>query len=365
MCSDFQLLYDYLVDTDSTNSLQNQRLASGGFCVFQNIHAFNTRLGLVPLPHPLPKLPESTPNRRFSQSPRAFARLKISPKLDGTEGKASLESAANSWGSTSHLPIIKAFRQFESDNAPANGKSSISDARKISWIVVYFMLQHLKSLVDPPYNVSRADEATYPICSQVIAKVAAPWVDMSSYRRFTEDLLRSTLSESSVDSGSKSRSTASSLMITPDCQSDNYIKHMEVSTTSWRQTLAIKEPSAAAFKELERLHGAPKKTQRRGGIAQLGPYLRKRASIIGTKSIASSSDSRPQTRNFSSSGLGINVARISGSQRASTIVDDDYDDFVARLVNPRPGTGATIRPLPEEENDKKVDRRFTMMSQSS
>jgi hypothetical protein len=361
MCSDFQLLYDHLVDTDSTNSWQQQRPASGGFCVLQNTEAFNKRHGLVPLPHPLPKLPEPAPNRRFSQSQKALARLKLSPKLGEVGGKSSLKSEANSWGPTSHLPIIKAYQQFESDNAPSTGKSNVSDARKISWIVVYFMLQHLKSLLDPPYNVTRADEATYPICSKIISKVAAPWVDRSAYRSFTEDLFRSPLSESSMDSGSKSRSTASSVMITPDCQSDNYIKHMEVSTTSWRQTLAVKEPSTAAFKELEKLYGVPKKSQRRG-ITQLGPYLKKRASIIGTKSMSSgSSDSRAETRSVGD-GLGINAARNSGSQRTSTIVDED---LVARLVSPRPGTSGTIKPPSAEEKDKKAARRFTVISQSS
>jgi hypothetical protein len=358
MCSDFQLLYDYLVDIDSTNSLNQQTLASGGLCVFQNIQAFNKRHGLIPLPHPLPKLPEA-PNWRFSHSQRALSRLKSSPKLEATGSKASLESATNASGSMAQVPIIKAYRKFESDNLPSNGKSSILDARKISWIVVYFMLQHLKALLDPPFNVSRADEATYPICSQVISKVAAPWVDRSAYRPFTEEDLRSPLSESSVGSGSISQSTASSLMIAPDCQSDNYIKHMEISTTSWRQSLAMKEPSTAAFKELEKLHGVRKKPQRRGGIAsQIGPYLRKRASFMGTSSI--SSDSRPPTRAFS--GLSMNVERNCASQRMSAVVDDD---LVARLVNPRPGTSGTILPPSAEEKKRKASRRITMMSQSS
>jgi hypothetical protein len=257
------------------------------------------------------------------------------------------------------MPIIKAYQQFESDNAPSAGRSCILDARKISWILVYFMFQHLKSLLDPPFNVTRADEATYPICSQIIAKVTPPWVDRSAYRAFAKEFHPGPMSESSLDSGSKSRSTASSVVITPDCQSDNYIKHMEVSASSWRQTLAAKEPSAAAFKELEKLYGPPKKPARRGGIAQLGPFLRKRASIIGTRSISSGTDSRLQTR-----GLGINAARNSGSQRASTIVDDD-EDLIARLVNPRPGTSGTIKPPSTGETKRDGSKRLTMISASS
>jgi hypothetical protein len=114
------------------------------------------------------------------------------------------------------------------------------------------------------------------------------------------------------------------------------------------------------LKELEKLYGVPKKPQRRVGISRLGPYLKKRASI-GTKSISSGSDSRPQTRSFGEE-LGMNVARDSGSQRASTIADDD---LVARLVNPRPGSSGTIKPPSAEEKDKKAARRRTMISQSS
>jgi hypothetical protein len=72
---DFEKLIDYLVDPNSTGSL-NQNPAPGGLCVLQNIIAFDKRHGFATLEHPLvvfPVPPPSQLNRRLS-IPRPFSR---------------------------------------------------------------------------------------------------------------------------------------------------------------------------------------------------------------------------------------------------------------------------------------------------
>src|SRR6266536_2998832 len=59
MCTEFQKLYDYLVDTQLTHLDSVPVDRQGGICVWQNVQAFDQRHKYQPLVHPYPLLPEA------------------------------------------------------------------------------------------------------------------------------------------------------------------------------------------------------------------------------------------------------------------------------------------------------------------
>ena len=180
MYFDFRSLYDYLVDMESTESIQSQKPASGGICVLQNVQAFNKRHKNAPLPHPLPRLPEDTTPRNRTQSQRALVAFKLGSKQARTDRymttRAALTAATNTHDvSVTSSPLVMAYMRFERECAvrQRDEKVSIADARKVRWLLIYGVLQMLISAIRAPKEVRDTEEPTYPLCCLVTG--TPPW----------------------------------------------------------------------------------------------------------------------------------------------------------------------------------------------
>ncbi|KAK7566547.1 hypothetical protein IWX47DRAFT_854568 [Phyllosticta citricarpa] len=246
MYQDFRGLHDLLVDMHSSASIQYQRPADGGICVLQNVQAFDRRHKYSALPHPLPLLP-TTPPPNSLQTSKSLGTFKISnkqSKLDKQRvNQASLLSATNGvTGATADSPLVKAYKRFERDYSDKQKeKVSLSDARKVRWILIYATLQMLMSVTRAPPEVTDTD-AMYPLCC--LTAGTPPW-----------NTGKSTAPESSRenDSGYASaeleilspEASVSAYSIKPDCEGYDYITHTSPSNTNFKR-----RPSASPSVEV-------------------------------------------------------------------------------------------------------------------
>ncbi|KAI9870972.1 MAG: hypothetical protein M1830_003566, partial [Pleopsidium flavum] len=182
MYFDFRSLYQYLVDTESTTSLQDQKPADGGLCVFQNVTAFDRRHGYASLPHPHPLVPECAKDL----TPRSAASLDVL-KIGAPFGRrkarkakriaaiAALSAATNSEDVTvMDCPLVREYMWFEKAfTLEEKEKVSLAEARKVRWILIYTILQVLVSVNKAPIEVRDTGGVSYPLCFQNIGK--PPW----------------------------------------------------------------------------------------------------------------------------------------------------------------------------------------------
>lgn len=170
MRSDFEALYDFLVDRTFTTADSALFLGQGGICVLQSVHSFDLRHKYAPLPHPLPRLPEmapSTPPKRMSWFGKTESKLQPDRTL---VAHAALVKATNT--DATHLarnPLVAAYRTFEEDSLCSKlkfdkiEKLSQVDARKIRWILIYGVCQTLRSCTDAPPEVTDTSSAGYSL----------------------------------------------------------------------------------------------------------------------------------------------------------------------------------------------------------
>lgn len=224
MAEDFQMLYDYLVDTAFLAGSTESPLAQGGFCVLQTINAFDMRQKYTPLQHPLPLLPETVVQPPITTSSTAAATsTETSTASNGLLGvptpKRSLSSRRMSWFGSKKMDkllqsrseklmpdsrlvanasllkatnklqpdmarsnFINAYRQFEEDSvfkpykADRVEKISLIEARKVRWILVYAIHQTLQNcFISPPSQVTNA--ASVPYHMSISPKYIPDWKD--------------------------------------------------------------------------------------------------------------------------------------------------------------------------------------------
>ncbi|KAI9755509.1 MAG: hypothetical protein M1835_000821 [Candelina submexicana] len=184
MYFEFRNLYEYLVDEESTSSIQDNRPADGGLCVLQNINAFDRRHKYVSLPHPLPLVPKAISNPPVQQqikgSFRAFKRNWTSfSKQSKVERRiaslSALRGATNSYNMmVMEDPLVHAYMRFEKTcTMKEEEKVSNADARKVRWILIYTILQTLISVTRAPKEVRDTEGLSYPLCCQVAG--TPPW----------------------------------------------------------------------------------------------------------------------------------------------------------------------------------------------
>ncbi|KAK5257574.1 hypothetical protein LTR16_000206 [Cryomyces antarcticus] len=180
MYFEFQNLYDYLVDAESTDVLQNQtKLASGGICVLQNVGAFDQRHKYISLPHPLPLVPGYDDGEIKTQSQRALLAFKLGSRQAKTErgvtARTALLAATNKvQPSVYNCPLVKSYARFEREwVVKQEEKVSLSDARKVRWILIYGVLQSLISVTRAPKEVRDTEGPSYPLCCLVAG--TPPW----------------------------------------------------------------------------------------------------------------------------------------------------------------------------------------------
>lgn len=193
MYTDFRNLYEYLVDTKSTGSMEQGKPIDGGLCVLQNVSAFDRRHGHIPLPHPLPLLPavisepRKGPTFDARKLSRSFAKMaKMEQKLAIL---AALSSATNTHNpSVMECPLVRAYTRFERESIlKAEEKVSATDARKVRWIFVYAALQTLISVTKVPTEVKDTEGLSYNLCCATTN--IPPWdteapAEPSNYNKF-------------------------------------------------------------------------------------------------------------------------------------------------------------------------------------
>ena len=179
MYFDFRHLYDYLVDSSSSGSIQDNRPADGGICVLQNLKNFDTRNKYASLPHPLPLVPEL---HRIQRPPKPSGMRMVfgkrPTKLDRRVIALTALSAATNPSSVvvMECPLVQEYRRFEETWTMQESETiSCSEARKVRWILIYSILQTLISVTRAPTEVRDTEGVSYPLCCQTDG--TPPWQD--------------------------------------------------------------------------------------------------------------------------------------------------------------------------------------------
>jgi hypothetical protein len=199
MRSEFQKLYDFLVDTESFT--ETSPVFRGEVAVLKNIAAFDGRHKITPLTYPLPLLPEVDHNPGLSTKQPRSKRLSFGTKLFPHTSKmqldprlvtiAALNKATNRRNpNLAECTLVRAYRGFEKECVyPVKSGSadtiSPGEGRKIRWILIYSTLQVLIHATKIPEQVRATQNVPYNIC--VRTEGCPPWTD----RRSCYDLLRS------------------------------------------------------------------------------------------------------------------------------------------------------------------------------
>jgi hypothetical protein len=256
--NDFNNLYAYLVDSQSTADISLQKPASGGICVLQNIESFDTRHNFTSLPHPLPLLPENIPSTSRTESQKSLRTLTLGSKQTRMDRHSSTRTALRAATNSQDVdvlstPIVQAYRYFERQGPqnPRNEKVSVSDARKVRWILIYGTLQYLASALRAPKEVRDTESPNYPLCC-LVAEISTR---EAGIKVFTSPVTRSmNVSEAIDDHSSASADTSGTNMaIQPDCQTHNYFAHTYTDTiASSMSPVEVPAPSKLSFRRLSR-----------------------------------------------------------------------------------------------------------------
>ena len=178
MYYDFQNLYEYLADTESSNDRSSNRGVNGGICVLQNVHAFDERHGYTSLPHPLPLLPELPIRRRTTDSQRGFRNFKLGrsetwPESHTSSGLPAVSACNSENTEVMKNSLVRAYIRFEREKLEE--KITVAEARKVRWLLVYCTMQMLVSMIQAPKEVQETEAPSYPLC--VTTEDCPPWDD--------------------------------------------------------------------------------------------------------------------------------------------------------------------------------------------
>ncbi|EME39266.1 hypothetical protein DOTSEDRAFT_56706 [Dothistroma septosporum NZE10] len=178
MHDDFRCLYDYLADTHSTIDLTSSRGLSGGICTIQNTTVFNQRHGYVPLPHPVPLLPRDG-TRQATKPPQKGLRSFMlgrsgtapQPRLR-SHVKQALATASNADNSdVISNRLVQEYIRFE--GVRLEEKVTLSESRKVRWLLIYGVLQMLISMTRAPSEVQDSKSPLYSMC--ILTSGCPPW----------------------------------------------------------------------------------------------------------------------------------------------------------------------------------------------
>jgi len=172
MQSEFQSLYEYLVDNDREEGPQYlSQPAGGGMCVQQNIDAFNERHKFTPLAKSMPLIPQFELGHRRTNSHKSLRSLMLGGRENDRRRTEQARVALMTSSNHKNIdilasPLVQAYIGYENDYAASQG-DDVVEARKVRWILVYCMKQMLASILQAPSEVKDARSATYPICCNV------------------------------------------------------------------------------------------------------------------------------------------------------------------------------------------------------
>jgi hypothetical protein len=225
MFDDFQRLYNYLVDKDSSTDISMQKPASGGICVWQNVVNFDQRHNFTAQAHPLPLLPIYASRSKKSDSQKALRQMTLASQHNKNHEHlsmtAALAVASNKLDKDAmDSRIVQAFMHFERayplEPSHREERISLVDARRVRWILIYGLLQHLASALRAPPEVRDTETPDYPLCCLVASKttpkdniqVATP-AALTSPSPPTAEIMQNKVQDNSCS-------------IEPDCSREDY-----------------------------------------------------------------------------------------------------------------------------------------------
>lgn len=186
MYQEFRTLYEFVVDAESTNSIQDSKWASGGICVLQNISNFDNRHQYQSLPHPLPLLPRETTHvtadsttadvsahkKRSSSIELLLSRRAMIGSRDAQNRRKQviiemLENATHRRADILTNRLVKEFVWFEKSSVYTEHKISAANGRKVRWMFIYAMLQTLVSVTTVPVEVTNTKDVSYALCCKI------------------------------------------------------------------------------------------------------------------------------------------------------------------------------------------------------
>lgn len=178
MYFEFRKLYEYLVDPQSSDSMQDNRPTDGGLCILQNVIAFDRRHGYVSLPHPLPLVPEVLESMSKQKSPRRLKffgnrQAKYDRRLEACNALSAATNSSNLPVTEFECPLVREYLYFEKVWTMEGSETvTYAEARKVRWILIYAILQTLISVTQAPKEVRDTKGVTYPLCCQI---AGTPW----------------------------------------------------------------------------------------------------------------------------------------------------------------------------------------------
>ena len=236
MYFDFQKLYDFLVDTGSTTDFALQGPASGGICVLQNVDSFDKRHKFTPQPHPLPLIPCYAETTKKMESQKALRQLTLASQHSKANNvqtiSAALAAATNTQdASVTGSGIVQEYIHFERTYSSTlnqrDEKVSVTDARKVRWLLIYGILQYLVSALRAPKEVRDSETADYPLCCLLPEQSSWPGSSQVS----TPSAASTENVPQAIDeylNGSQSESNS----IQPDCHREDYFSSRATSRCS-------------------------------------------------------------------------------------------------------------------------------------
>ncbi|TAQ85723.1 hypothetical protein B7494_g5946 [Chlorociboria aeruginascens] len=331
MTTEFQKLYDYLVDSHFTSSESIPSTAQGGICVLQSVESFDRRQKFPSLLHPLPLLPDVELPAAPQLTKRICSHFKSDKMLPDPRlvAYASLLKATNRANtSLSDCTLVRAYRGFEKDfifsksKAKRKEKLSQKDARKVRWILIYSILQTLLSATKIPEQVRDIHNVSYNLCIQ--AAGCPTWKEETPYTGLTRTKPR----QAKHNSLATQKSSSESLLfqpyeIKPDIDYTAYFHRPQprraqtaASTPSRRGTIRHALSSFSNVPEL--LHPRPQRASFHEilipsyrNVKNVVPFLRRSQTIdpkkqqwVGKFSSDSGSSSREDSSKWSNSSDG-------------------------------------------------------------
>lgn len=340
MYQEFNNLYDYLVDSESVDSAHvPNRLASGGICVLQNVDVFNKKHSYDPLPHPLPLLPQHTSIDYRTQSQRSLRALKLGTKAYKSEKclsmRAALLAATNTVGpQVMTCALVEEYITFEQGwVARPDEKVSLSDARKVRWIAIYYTLQMLISVTKVPPEVRDPDTPSYPLCCLVAG--TPPW-EFERKSPPTPQLASAQQPRTSPSTKDGDRAfgfdrSNSPMSIHPDCEDDDYFSQ----PTQHRASL----PLAPAPLRIARVNSAPVQRSVSMRTRNIITNFSRRNTILKS---STSSQSLPYHESPTYSHRNSLIPTVE-----EPCLEDEGSD-VSSLHQPSPHTGSLLVPFDSE-----------------
>jgi len=262
---DFQDLYDYLVDKNSVESAQAGGKIASGISVRQHIDEFNKRLKYEPLPNALPILPEFSNLQSLRTSQRALRVLGMTKDSKDTKSqhavsfRSALHDAANRGDQRlEESPLVQAYVASEDEQAARHAsKTSIIEARKVRWILIYGVLQTLISINRTSEEVKDVESCNYPLCCATAG--TPPWARPNrSQDRFATSIDGKVLPERFANLVLPERRSVVNIAMHQNDANAETFKHSSQSTARTQSSLSdgSEAPTIPRRKSLGRLRAA-------------------------------------------------------------------------------------------------------------